>query len=317
MSETTPELPITGQSIENLISYMNPEVNLDDLLADDFGIHQKDASFLANGVRAARVFMPKTDAMTMAFGYTTEIGASPKQSIDSYLPQIDTIVVRSGLVEVFRRSMDTPNMGRRTHSLSSEQIAQEKTVSMAAASGHYDDSSGRGILNLSPEQIEQTAVHLATVYELGEFVSRKVYDLLSARSPTVNVDERLLAHSNSEAQGFYDQVLDDVKARDPEGVIEDHTPSEDALEHYYKNTRRLRFCAAGGWMLVSRVDDRINITKLQKAIRSYHYDDMARAAVLPPEDIGSLYPLNIDEFTMLCSFIRGTDKATPIDKFKT
>ena len=274
----------TGANLEELVTKLNPEINLESFLTDDFGLDDYEALPIAAAVRSSRVANAESDAIGLSPVGVPENDGSVQRLLDAVLPSPDKIVVRSGLVEVFRKTMESP---------------------------------GPGVLNLSKDQIKQSGTNMAYIYELGEFVSRRVYDLL-VKNFRLGETQMAPPPSGAEAESFYDQVLNDLKSRDPDDVIEEYRPSDEAKRHYFRQTRPLRFCAAGGWLLINRVDERVNTTQLQKSLRTYHYDEMTKGdGILPSENVGSLYPLAEHEFRLLASFVRGTDKATPIDQFKS
>ena len=281
MNELEPmQTHYTGQSIENHISYLNPDLNLDSFLQENIGLSVKDSDKITESVRSAQVVIAQSDAMALNFSNVPAHDGSIPRLIDNVMPSPDKIVIRSGLVRIFQKTLEQHEPG---------------------------------IVQLSSEQVREAGANTAVIYQLGDFVCRKVFDLISN-----NVEGTALPvpPSISEAKGLFTAVLDDLQARDPEDTIGEYDPSPQAIQNYYKTTRPERFSAYGGWLLVHLTDQRINSDAFIHELKSYHYNLMTQGNVLQPQDIGSLYPLEPQQFSILCSFVQGTDKVTPIDFFK-
>jgi hypothetical protein len=277
----------TGRSIEERFIEQSPESSIENFLCQPseysgafIGVDEDIALDIATTVREAQVVITQTDAVSLEFENLPEHDGSITRLVDFMLPSPDKIIVRSGVIEVFRKALELRNPG---------------------------------VIDLSSEQIKESAAKSAIIYELGEFVSRIVYDriALNFRS-TANA----IPLSNSEAKGFFNAILKNIAERDSSSVIGEYEPTEAAKAEYFRNTRPKRFSATGGWALLSRHDPLVNTKIFEESLRSYHFDKMTEGDILPPQDIGSLYPLEVSEFNLLCEFIRGTDKATPIDRFK-
>lgn len=270
----------TGHSIEKHITHLNPELTLDSFLQDEIGLSLKDGTNIANSVRNAQVVIAQSDAMALNFPNVPAHDESVPRLIDSVMPSPDKIVIRSGLVRVFQKTLE---------------------------------QRSPGIVHLSAEQIRDAAANTAVIYQLGDFVSRKVYKLITE---SIEGTALPIPPSISEAKGLFTAVLDDLQARDPNDNIGDYDPSPEAIKNYYNTTRPERFSAFGGWLLVRLTDQRINTEAFVSNLKSYHYNLMTEGSIFQPQDIGSLYPLEPQQFSILCSFVRGTDNVTPIDCFK-
>ena len=270
----------TGQSIENHITHLNPTITLDSFLQDDIGLSHKDSDLIAEKVRASQVVIAQSDAMALNFPNVPAHDDSIPRLIDAVMPAPDKIVIRSGLVRNFQKTLE---------------------------------QQSPGIVKLTAEQIRDAAANTAVIYQLGDFVCRKVYNLI-----VNNVEGTALPvpPSISEAKGLFTAVLDDLQARDPADNIGDYDPSEEAIHNYYRTTRPERFAAYGGWLLVKLTDQRINPDAFIHDLKSYHYNLMTEGNVFQPQDIGPLYPLEPQQFSILCSFVQGMDNVTPIDCFK-
>lgn len=285
MPNTSPEhLKYTGKTLEDSISHINSHVNIEKFLSNGVGLEEHTSKELAAAVRNTGVSLARSDAMAMSLSNVPKHDASVTRLVDSVLPITDKIIIRSGIVEVFRKSLEDGNPG---------------------------------FLDLSGNQIRQGSVRLAAAYELGEFISRKVFGLIKRNFDTTSYQ---MPRSNKEAVGFFQGILKDLKSRDPSGNIGDYYPSQDAIDEYFRHTRELRFCARGGWFFLDMIDTRINMAPIQENMRRYHYDQLAEGSILPPQDIGALYPLKVHEFKLLCSFIsKSVDsdkKVVPIDRNK-
>ena len=270
----------TGHSIENHISYLNSALTIDSFLQENIGLSTKDSDTIAESVRNAPVVIAQSDAMAINFSNVPAHDESIPRIIDHVMPSPDKIVIRSGLVRIFQKTLE---------------------------------QQSPGIMHLSPEQIREAGANTAVIYQLGDFVCRKVFDLISE-----NVEGTALPipPSISEAKGLFTAVLDDLQARDPDGTIGEYDPSPKAIQNYYKTTRPERFSAYGGWLLVHLTDQRINPDAFIHDLKQYHFNLMTEGNILQPQDIGPLYPLEPQQFSILCSFVQGTDKVTPIDWFK-
>jgi hypothetical protein len=281
MHELKPsQLHYTGQSIENHITHLNPNLDLTVFLQDAIGLSLKDSDRIADEVRSSKVVIAQSDAMSLNFPNVPAHDDSVPRIVDAVMPSPDKIVIRSGLVRIFQKTLE---------------------------------HQSPGIVHLSPEQIRDAATNTAVIYQLGDFVCRKVFQLISD-----NVEGTALPvpPSISEAKGLFTAVLNDLQARDPHDTIGDYDPSTEAIANYYRTTRPERFSAFGGWLLVNMTDQRINPDPFIHELKSYHFNLMTDGNVFQPQDIGSLYPLEPQQFSILCSFVQGTDKVTPIDCFK-
>lgn len=270
----------TGQSIENHITHLNPDLNLDSFLQDNIGLSLKDSQLIADEVRSSRVVIAQSDAMSLNFANVPAHDDSIPRLIDSVMPSPDKIVIRSGLVRIFQKTLE---------------------------------QQGPGIVHLTSEQIRDAAANTAVIYQLGDFVCRRVYRLIEDNVESTSLP---VPPSISEAKGLFTAVLDDLQARDPNDNIGDYNPSSEAIANYYRTTRPERFSAFGGWLLVNLTDQRLNPDSFIHELKSYHFNLMTEGNVFQPQDIGSLYPLEPQQFSILCSFVQGTDKVAPIDCFK-
>lgn len=277
----------TGRSIEEKFSQISPEVNIESFLCDTseytdayVGVDQEVAFELATSIRNASVVIAPTDAVALSLESPPEHDNSVTRLVDLMLPTPDKIVVRSGLIEVFRLAMKDRNPG---------------------------------VLHLDSKQLQEAAAKSAIIYELGEFVSRKVYDRIALNFRTT---ANPIPRSDIEARGFFNSVLLDVSQRDVSDNIGEYEPSEEAKADYFRHTRPRRFSATGGWALLSRFDPLVSTKFFEESLRKYHFDRLSEGDILPPQDIGALYPLEVNEFNLLCEFIRGTDRVTPIDRYK-
>lgn len=270
-----------GESVERKILSVAPHMSIEHFLYDKIGLDDVQALEIASQVREAPGTIAETDAVELSLDSVPEYDGGVTRIVDLVLPSPEKITIRSSMIEVFARATEEKNPG---------------------------------LLALSSKQIKESAVLMASAYELGEFVSRKVYDVLvqNYRRASIHVPR-----SKTEVNGYLQSVLKDFYNRDSEGKLPDDIgqlePSDAAVNEYFRTTRPRRFYAAGGWRFVSAVDPRVGVNRYQRALRRHHLDNMSANSILPAEDLGSLYPLEVDEFDLLCSFIRRSEIETISD----
>jgi len=266
-----------GASIEQKIQGIAPDFSIEGFLYGEVGLDHDDADILATEVRSVPVAIALTDAAVLSLDDTPSPDDEVTRLKDLLLPSSDKINIRSGVIEVIRDA---------------------------------SDASNPGLFPVNPEQSQHSAVMITLAYELGELLGRKVYGMLD-HNFSASTGE--IPRNNQEVQTYLAGVIRDILARDSEDQlpagIEDIEPSSAAITEYFANTRPKRFCAAAGWLLVNNVDRRVATDYYARALRNFHFDNMTTSKqVLPPEDIGALYPLEPTEFDLLCSFIGRDNK---------
>jgi hypothetical protein len=173
-----------GSSIERRIHDLAPRVTLDTFLYDTIGLSRETATTIADEVRSTPVAIAETDAVVLSLEDVPQHEEGVSRLTDLLLPSPDKINIRSGMVDVFSKATIEHNPG---------------------------------LFPVTREQAKQSAVTMTAVYELGEFVSRKVYNLIVKKSRT---DPGHMTQSTAETQSYFSRVVSDFVARDPEGQLD-------------------------------------------------------------------------------------------------
>ncbi len=280
MKPTPKRLDITGYNLESSMTGLNPEVDLDYFLGEIMQVNPAIVDNIIEDVRSAPTVIAPSDAMAIAIDNIPEHDGTVTRILDTYLQDPNSIVIRTGLVELFCLARDKP---------------------------------GVGFMNASPEEVRTASSQMAVIFMLGEYVAAKVYREIVQKFESAQ--HGLLPPVNLfEASGFFEQIQRDVESRNPGLEMPEFEPSQEAFDDYFRHTRANRFSATGGWLLVDHVDERVQTGVIKRAMRQYHFDQNAAGNILHPQDIGSLYPLEFDEFMVLISYLRKDAKVIPISQ---
>lgn len=192
------------------------------------------------------------------------------------------------------------------------------------------------LLNLSDKDAIEAAIRIGGIYELGRFVSKKVYDKIMYNFHSSHLT---VPTSEIEAIRFYEGFVEDLRVLNVKGSEGTPRITDKAVSFYNRYIRPERFYARGGLVTLEFAGKVLNNDVLMQGLKDNLFgfyrgehlpsvnndvqgiDAMAaaepEATVLPQlADIGAVSPIEVDQFELLCSFIRNVESDTTIKKIE-
>lgn len=190
------------------------------------------------------------------------------------------------------------------------------------------------LLDLGDVDATEAAIRIGGIYELGRFVSKKVYSKIMQNFHTSHLT---VPTSRTEAEEFYEGFVEDLRERNVRGSEETPRVNDRAIEYYNRHIRPERFYSRGGLLTLAYagtvLDSDLLVRELKQNLYRYYGgeqvaserngDDGVDSVVITeqePEqlprlaDIGAVTPIEMEQFDLLCSYIRKIEDDKTLQK---
>lgn len=273
----------TGADLVDIIRIGEPDFSTPQLLVDYFRLEPADAEIISRKADEARVITSAEGSLALEDVVPRIDPTQPRTTRSVYFSPAGGIVVNGCMADSFARD-----------------IAQGS------------------ILDISPEEAAKAGIRAAGIFELGRFVSRRIYtDLIFSQQfhrIQLPVPSREL-----EVDEFFEAFDAELTSRGLEGDYSQAASFDEARAFYFRHLRPEQFYSRGGVHTLKAVSPQLDALGLFTGFRRRYLNNHINAgnALLVEEDtqlpaeelyppireVAALLPMRHTDFMQLCSYV--------------